>query len=99
LKGLIGIILSAISVAMGDLAVEAAEGTISTARTLGWGADAEGGAAVHLQRSGRPTENIGYEKDLADALAAELGRPIEFMQYQFQQSGTRTERKDFGFSR
>ena len=98
MKGLIGIILSAISVAMGDLAVEAAEGTSSAVRPFRWGADAEGGAPYIFKDPDRPTENIGYEKDLADALAAELGRPIEFVQYQFSSLVPGLERKDFDFA-
>lgn len=48
---------------------------------LQWGADEEGGAPyITKDANGRYQ---GFEVDLADALAKEMGRPIEFKQYEF----------------
>lgn len=48
---------------------------------LRWGADADGGFPYVFQGEGG--KMIGFEADLAEALAKELGRPIQFVQYQF----------------
>jgi len=48
-----------------------------------WGADAEGGAPYIFPDPSDPSKNIGFEVDLATALAKELGRPIVFKQYPF----------------
>jgi polar amino acid transport system substrate-binding protein len=51
---------------------------------LRWGADAEGGAPYLFKDPQNPRRNIGFEVDLANALARELGRPIEFVQKDFK---------------
>jgi polar amino acid transport system substrate-binding protein len=51
---------------------------------LRWGADAEGGAPYVFKDAQDPRHNIGFEVDLANALARELGRPIEFVQKDFK---------------
>jgi len=55
----------------------------SAAPPLRWAADAEGGAPYVFKDPLAPKRNIGFEVDIAEALAKELGRPIEFVQYTF----------------
>ncbi len=63
--------------------VTAAEDALARVRTAGelrWGADAQGGAPYVFQDPTDPNHLIGFEVDLADALARELGvraRPIQ----------------------
>src|SRR5579872_2129772 len=60
-------------------------GTDSPSKTpLRWGADAEGGAPYIFKDAQDPRKNIGFEVDLANALARELSRPIEFVQKDFK---------------
>lgn len=61
---------------------------------LRWGADAEGGAPYIFPDPNNPRRNIGFEVDLAEALATELGRPIEFHQYAFAKLTDGVERGD-----
>jgi polar amino acid transport system substrate-binding protein len=65
---------------------------------LRWGADAEGGAPYMFKDPDHPTENIGYEKELADAMARELRCEIEFVQYQFSSLIPGLDRRDFDFA-
>jgi polar amino acid transport system substrate-binding protein len=65
---------------------------------LRWAADAEGGAPYVFKDPDRPGVNIGYEKDLADALSRELQRRIDFTQYQFSSLVPGLERGDFDFA-
>ncbi|HEX3314356.1 MAG TPA: ABC transporter permease subunit, partial [Gemmataceae bacterium] len=53
-------------------------------RPLRWGADADGGIPYVFADPNDPEKRIGFEKDIADALARELGRPIEFEQRKFE---------------
>lgn len=53
-------------------------------RPLIWAADAEGGAPYIFKDPQNPERNIGYEVDIAEALARELGRPVRFHQYAFE---------------
>src|SRR5262245_33527695 len=48
-----------------------------------WGADAEGGAPYTFPDPRNPAHNIGFEVDLADALASRLGRKARFVQNQW----------------
>ena len=48
-----------------------------------WAADAEGGAPYTFPDPRNPAHNIGFEVDLADALAARLGRKARFVQNQW----------------
>jgi polar amino acid transport system substrate-binding protein len=45
-------------------------------RLLHWGVDDEGGVPYYFSAPDDPDVRIGFEVDLADALARELGRPI-----------------------
>src|SRR5262249_20677115 len=67
-------------------------------KPLLWAADAEGGAPYIFKDPKNPAQNIGYEVDLAAALARELGRSIEFKQYEFDSLFRGLERGDFDFA-
>jgi polar amino acid transport system substrate-binding protein len=65
---------------------------------LKWGADSEGGAPYVFRNPESPSENIGFEVELAAALAKELGRPIEFQQYNYDSLVVGLQRGDFDFA-
>jgi polar amino acid transport system substrate-binding protein len=67
-------------------------------RPLIWAADAEGGAPYILKDPDHPSQNVGFEVDLAAALARELRRPIHFKQYEFSSIFSGLERGDFDFA-
>src|SRR5262244_115946 len=50
---------------------------------LVWAADAEGGAPYTFPDPRNPAHIIGFEVDLADALAARMGRKARFVQNQW----------------
>ena len=60
-----------------------------------WGADADGGAPYVFRDPERPAEVIGFEVDLAAALAAELNRPLTFKQYSYKDLLPGLDRRDF----
>ena len=62
---------------------------------LFWGADADGGAPYVFRDPERPAEVIGFEVDLAAALAAELKRPLTFKQYDYVSLLQGLTRRDF----
>src|SRR6476620_6948361 len=64
-------------------------------KPLIWAADAEGGAPYIYKDPEDRQRNIGFEVDLAKALARELGRPIVFKQYQFHSLVSGLQRGDF----
>ena len=53
-------------------------------RPLLWAADESGGAPYVFQDPDNLDQVVGFEVDLKDALAKELGRPIEFKHYDFK---------------
>ncbi|HEV2715271.1 MAG TPA: ABC transporter substrate-binding protein, partial [Terriglobales bacterium] len=56
--------------------------SVSAARAqpvLRWGADPSGGAPYVFNDPNHPDQYIGYEKEMADALAAAMGRKAEFV--------------------
>src|SRR5215467_6084851 len=55
----------------------------STAQELIWAADAEGGAPYTFPDPRNPAHIIGFEVDLADALAARMARKARFVQNQW----------------
>ncbi len=67
-------------------------------KPLLWGADAEGGAPYVFQNPEHPDQMIGFEAELAAALAKELGRPITFKQYDFKNLLLGLDRGDFDFA-
>src|SRR5262249_55500490 len=67
-------------------------------KPLTWAADAEGGAPYIFKDPQNPAQNIGFEVDIAAALARQLGRPIQFKQYEFNSLFSGLKRGDFDFS-
>jgi len=65
---------------------------------LRWAADAEGGAPYIYIDPQQPGRYRGFEVDLAQALEAELGRRIEFVQYDFRKLISGLQRGDFDFA-
>lgn len=68
----------------------------SPPRPLVWGADLDGGAPYILRDD--DGNLVGFEVDLKEALARELGRPIEFKQYQFDSLLNGVHRGDIDFA-
>ena len=60
-----------------------------------WGADAEGGAPYVYPDPQRPERLVGFEVDLADALAAKLGAKAKLVQNQWDQLIPALERGNF----
>src|SRR5579872_1167828 len=58
----------------------AAENPADSDATLRWGGDQEGGGPYIFSRDDDPTRVVGFEVDLADALARQLGERAEFVQ-------------------
>lgn len=56
---------------------------LASAQELVWGADSEGGAPYTFTDPRNPANIIGFEVDLADALAARMGRKARFVQNQW----------------
>jgi polar amino acid transport system substrate-binding protein len=72
--------------------------TLETIRQRGvllWGADAEGGAPYVYPDPQKPEQLIGFECDLADALAARLGVKARMIQNQWDQLIPALERGNF----
>ena len=65
---------------------------------LRWAADAEGGAPYVFKDPNHLDRNIGFEVDLAEALGHEIGRRIEFVQYDFKVVVSGLQRGDFDFA-
>src|SRR6516162_10063935 len=55
----------------------------ASAQELIWAADAEGGAPYSFPDPRNPAQLIGFEVDLANALAARMGRQARFQQNQW----------------
>src|SRR5438132_11545966 len=56
---------------------------LASAQELVWAADAEGGAPYTFPDPRNPARIIGFEADLANSLAARLGRKARFVQNQW----------------
>lgn len=67
-------------------------------KPLRWGADADGGMPYAFKDPADPSKLIGFEVDLANALAKELNRPIEFTQYPFDKLADGIVRGDLDFA-
>ena len=76
----------------------AAEPSAAGLPPLRWAADAEGGAPYIFKDPDNLERNIGFEVDLAEALAEDLGREIDFVQYQFGSLVPGLQRRDFDFA-
>src|SRR5256885_5844259 len=68
---------------------------IKTRGVLLWGADAEGGAPYVFPDPQKPQELIGFEHDLADALATKLGVKAQMVQNQWDQLVPALDRRNF----
>jgi polar amino acid transport system substrate-binding protein len=83
--------------ALSAFALLAAGAAPAGARPLVWAADAEGGAPYAFHSAdGRGL--LGFEAELAAALAREIGQPIEFRQYDFKNLFIGLDRGDFDFA-
>src|SRR5580765_1065906 len=83
--------------ARGAVPIQAAD-TLQEIKTRGvllWGADAEGGAPYVYPDPQKPEQLVGFEHDLADALAAKLGVKAEMVQNQWDQLVPALERRNF----
>jgi polar amino acid transport system substrate-binding protein len=65
---------------------------------LRWAADAEGGAPYICKDPQDLNRYVGFEVDLAEALGRQLGRRIEFVQYDFKSLISGLQRGDFDFA-
>lgn len=65
---------------------------------LRWAADAEGGAPYIFYDPRDPGRVVGFEVDLAEALEQRLGRPIQWMQYDYAGLVSGLQRGDFDFA-
>jgi polar amino acid transport system substrate-binding protein len=68
---------------------------IKSRGVLFWGADAEGGAPYVFPDSDRPEQLVGFEFDLANALAAKLGVKEKMVQNQWDQLIPALDRGNF----
>ncbi len=69
-----------------------------TQRPLRWAADAEGGAPYIFRDPKDVDRFVGFEVELAELLGKELGRRIEFVQYEFRSLVPGLLRGDFDFA-
>ena len=67
-------------------------------RPLVWAADTAGGEPYVFDNPEKLGEILGFEAELRDALARELGRPIVFKQYAFENLELGLDRRDFDFA-
>ena len=80
------------------IALLAAAGESRAQTPLKWGSDAEGGAPYLYKDPQNPDKNIGFEVDLAAALAETMQRPIELKHNQFDQLIEGVQRGDIDFA-
>jgi polar amino acid transport system substrate-binding protein len=64
---------------------------------LRWAADSEGGAP-YICKDPKTNRYVGFEVELAEALEKELGRTIQFFQYDFKSLVSGLQRGDFDFA-
>lgn len=72
-----------------------APGAARAAAPLRWGVDAQGGAPYAFQSPTDPNHLVGFEVELADALARKLGRTARPVQGQWERLLELLERGDF----
>src|SRR2546430_8717942 len=86
-----------LQLASGILSASAADhlAEIKNRGVLLWGADAEGGAPYVYPDPNKPEQLIGFECDLAEALAAKLGVKARMVQNQWDQLIPALERGNF----
>lgn len=90
------VLVVSLAIARGQL--PAGEGAAQQEARICWAADSEGGAPYIFKDPKDPAKVIGFEVDLAAALAVELHRPIQFVQYQYGSLIPGLDRKDFDFA-
>lgn len=66
-------------------------------KPLRYGADAEGGAPYIFKEPTDPSKTVGFEVDLVQAIAKELGRKIEHHQFGYEALTQGLQRGDFDF--
>src|SRR5262249_44823410 len=84
--------------AAGASAAAAAAAPASPPPPLRWATDAEGGAPYTFKDPKDPERDIGFEVDIIEALAREIGRPIEAHQYGFSSLILGVQRGDCDFA-
>src|SRR5688572_23287418 len=62
---------------------------------LRWGGDAEGGAPFVEADPADPSKLVGFDVEIAELIAAELGRTPQFLQVQFTSLDQSARRGDF----
>jgi len=67
----------------------------SAAEPLTWAADADGGAPYVFRDPEHPEQTVGFEVDLAAALAKQLNRPLHLKQYDYVSLLPGLSRRDF----
>lgn len=82
--------------ALGAYAADAAPSTEKA--PLRWAADSEGGAPYICKDPSNVDGYVGFEVELAAALEKELGRRIEYVQYDFKSLVSGLQRGDFDFA-
>jgi polar amino acid transport system substrate-binding protein len=65
---------------------------------LRWAADSEGGAPYIFINPENSSQYIGFEVELAEALGKEIGRKIDYVQYDFKSLVPGLQRGDFEFA-
>ena len=65
------------------------------AQTLRWGGDAEGGAPFVEADPSDPTKLVGFDVEIAELIARQLGRTPQFLQVQFASLDQSARRGDF----
>jgi polar amino acid transport system permease protein/polar amino acid transport system substrate-binding protein len=89
-----GVALSALVVACGHVPTDDALGRLTTRGTIRWGGDVQGGEPYVFQDP-RRDRLVGFEVEIADALARRLGVRAEFVQNDWQTLIPSLERGDF----
>jgi len=83
---------------LGVSAGEADDASAVPLPPLCWAADSEGGAPYISINPENTGQYIGFEVELAEALGKELGRKIEYVQYDFKSLVPGLQRGDFDFA-
>jgi polar amino acid transport system substrate-binding protein len=65
------------------------------AQTLRWGGDAEGGAPYVEADPRDPEKVVGFDAEIAELIARQLGRTPQFLQVQFTSLDQSAKRGDF----
>src|SRR6185436_21052524 len=88
-------ILSRLSIRTALVAILICASNAFAQQPLRWGADPSGGAPYVFNDPNHPDQYIGYEKEIADALAAAMGRQAEFVPSDWETLVSALQRKSF----